>query len=81
MVNIAQGEAKCYIFHETLTKSCMYISYKRSSSVLSILLCFTFKEVLTKYTLKFNALSTHLLNKLGRWKHYGQYGYGHSSLL
>ena len=60
---------------------CIFHTKEAVASVLSILLCSTFKEVLTKYTLKFNALSTHLLNKLGRWKHYGQYGYGHSSLL
>ena len=37
MANIARGEAKCYICHETLTKSCI-LSYKRSGSVLSVLL-------------------------------------------
>ena len=24
VANIAQGEAKCYIYHETLTKRCIY---------------------------------------------------------
>ena len=54
---------QCYTCHKTLTKSCI-LSYKRSGSALSVLLYFTLKEVLIKYTtLKFNALSTHLLNK------------------
>ena len=38
MANIAQGEAESYICHETLTKSCI-LSYKRSGSALSVLLC------------------------------------------
>ena len=43
----------------------LYISYKRSSSALSVLLYFTLKEVLIKYaSLKFNALSTNLFNKI-----------------
>ena len=42
----------------------LYNSYKRSNIAFSVLLYFTLKEILTKYTsLKFNALSTHLLNK------------------
>ena len=54
VANIARGEAKCYICHETLTKSCI-LSYKRSGSVLSVLLYFTLKDVLTEDTpLKFN---------------------------
>ena len=35
VANIAQGEAKCYICHETLTKSCI-LSYKQSGSALSV---------------------------------------------
>ena len=47
--------------HETLTKSCI-LSYKRSGSVLSVLLYFILKDVLTEDTpLKFNTLI--LLNK------------------
>ena len=54
VANIAGGEAKCYICHETLTKSCI-LSYKRSGSALSVLLYFTLKDVLTEgTTLKFN---------------------------
>ena len=54
MANIARGEAECYICHETLTKSCI-LSYKRSGSVLSVLLYFILKSVLTEDTpLKFN---------------------------
>ena len=63
VANIAQGKAKYYICHETLTKSCIP-SYKRSGSASSVLLYFTLKELLTKYTsLKFNVLSIHLWNK------------------
>ena len=53
--SIAQGkEAKCYICHKTLTKSCI-LSYKPSGSVLSVLLHFTLKDMLTECTpLKFN---------------------------
>ena len=40
VVNIARGEAECYICHKTLIKSCI-LSYKRSGSVLSVLLYFT----------------------------------------
>ena len=54
VANIARGEAECYICHETLTKSCI-LSYKRSGSVLSVLLYFTLEDVLTEDTpLKFN---------------------------
>ena len=54
MANIALRRSKCYICHETLTKSCI-ISYKTNGSVLSALLCFTLKDVLTEDTpLKFN---------------------------
>ena len=54
VANIVQGEAECYICHETLTKSCI-LSYKRSGSALSVLLYFTLKHVLTEDTpLKFN---------------------------
>ena len=49
MPNIARGEAECYICHETLTKSCI-LSYKQSGSVLSVLLYFTLKDVLTEDT-------------------------------
>ena len=42
----------------------LYIPYERNNSAWSVLLYFTLKEVFTKYaSLKFNALSTHLLNK------------------
>ena len=47
VANIAQGEAKCYICHETLTKSCI-LSYRRSGSALSVLLYFKLKDVLTE---------------------------------
>ena len=47
VANIARDEAKCYICHETLTKSCI-LSYKRSGSALSVLLYFTLKDVLTE---------------------------------
>ena len=49
VANIARGEAECYICHKTLIKSCM-LSYKRSGSVLSILLYFTLTKVSTKYS-------------------------------
>jgi len=39
VANIARGEAECYICHKTLIKSCI-LSYKRSGSVLSVLLYF-----------------------------------------
>ena len=45
--NIAQGEAECYICHETLTQSCI-LSYKQSGSTLSVLLYFILKDVLTE---------------------------------
>ena len=62
MANIACGEAKCYICHKTLTKSCM-LSYKRSGSALSVLLYFKLKDVLTEdFPLKFNTFVT------GYWK-------------
>ena len=52
MANTAQSAT--YICHETLTKSCI-LSYKRSGSVLSVLLYFILKDVLTEDTpLKFN---------------------------
>ena len=47
VANIAQGEAECYICHKTLIKSCI-LSYKRSGSVLSVLLYFTLTKVSTK---------------------------------
>ena len=54
VANIAQGKAECCICHKTLTKSCI-LSYKQSGSVLSVLLYFTLKDVLTEDTpLKFN---------------------------
>ena len=50
----SRGEAECYICHETLTKSCI-LSYKQSSSALSVLLHFKFKDVLAEdIPLKFN---------------------------
>ena len=57
VANIARGEAKCYICHETLIKSCI-LSYKRSGSALSVLLYFKLKDVLTEdIPLKFNTFS------------------------
>ena len=56
VVNIAwgQGQAKCYICHKILTKSCI-LSYEQSGSALSVLFYFTHKDVLTEDTpLKFN---------------------------
>ena len=47
VANIAQGEDKCYICQETLTKSCIP-SYKQSGSALSVLLYFTLKDMLTE---------------------------------
>ena len=50
VANIAQGEAeryieaKRYICHETLIKSCI-LSYKQSGSALSVLLYFKLKDV------------------------------------
>ena len=59
MANITGGEAKYYIGHKTLTKSCIF-----PSSALSVLLYFALEEVLTKSaSLTFNSLSTHLLKK------------------
>ena len=49
VANIARGEAECYICHETLIKSSI-LSYKRSGNALSVLLYFTFKDVLTEGT-------------------------------
>ena len=61
---ILYDKAECYICHKTLTNSCTCIFHTKKQQCLSVLLYFTPKEVLTKYTsLKFNALSTHLLNK------------------
>ena len=57
VANIARGEAECYIYHETLIKSCI-LSYKRSGSALSVLLYFTLKDVLTEdIPLKFNTFN------------------------
>ena len=54
VANIAEAKPECYICHETLIKSCI-LSYKGSSSALSVLLYFILKDVLTKDTpLKFN---------------------------
>ena len=54
VANIARGEAECYICHETLTKSCILL-YKQSGRALSVLLHFTFKDVLTEaIPFKFN---------------------------
>ena len=60
VANIARGEAKCYIYHEILIKSCI-LSYKRSGSVLSVLLYFTLTKVSTKYSSL--VILTHSLNK------------------
>ena len=58
VANIAQGKAKCYICHETLTKSCI-LSYKLSGCALSVLLYFKhLKDVLTEgIPLKFNTFN------------------------
>ena len=57
VATIAQGQAEYYIYHETLTKS-RILSYKQSSSTLSVLLYFTLNDVLTEGTpLKFNTLN------------------------
>ena len=57
VANIAQGEAWCYICHETLIKSCI-LSYKRSGGALSVLLYFILKDVLTEdIPLKFNTFN------------------------
>ena len=47
VANIAQGEAKCYICHKTLIKSCI-LSYKQSGTALSVLLYFTLKDMSTE---------------------------------
>ena len=60
VANIARGEAECYICHKTLIKSCI-LSYKRSGSVLSVLLYFTLTEVSAKYSSL--VILTHSLNK------------------
>ena len=49
VANISQGKAECYICHETLNKSCI-LSYKQSSSALSVLLYFILNNVLTEDT-------------------------------
>ena len=49
VANIARGEAECYICHKTLIKSCI-LSYKRSGSVLSVLLYFALTKVSAKYS-------------------------------
>ena len=49
MTNTAQGEAECYICHETLIKNCI-LSYKRGGSVLSVLFYFTLIEVSSEYS-------------------------------
>ena len=57
VANIARGEAKCYICHKTLIKSCI-LSYKRSGSALSVLLYFILKDVLAEdIPLKFNTIN------------------------
>ena len=60
MANIALGEAECYICHKILIKSCI-LSYKRSGSILSVLLYFTLTKVSAKYSSL--VILTHLLNK------------------
>ena len=57
VANIARGEAECYICHEQE----LYILYKRSASVLSVLLYFTLTKVSTKHSSL--VILTHLLNK------------------
>ena len=62
LANIAGGEAECYIYQETLTKSCI-LPYKPSGSSLSVLLYCMLKDVLTEdTTLKFNTF--YWINKL-----------------
>ena len=57
MANIARGEAKCYICHETLIKSCTLL-HKPSGSALSVLLHFTLKDALTEdIPLKFSTFN------------------------
>ena len=48
VANIARGEAKCYICHETLTKSCIF--HTNSISALSVLLYFTPINVRIKHS-------------------------------
>ena len=60
VANIARGEAKCYICHKTLIKSWI-LSYKQSSSVLSVLLYFTLTKVSSKYSSL--VILMHLSNK------------------
>ena len=57
VANIVRGE--CYICHETHQE--LYILYKRSGSVLSVLLYFTLTKVSTKHSSL--VILTHLLNK------------------
>ena len=57
VASIAQGEAKCYIFHATLTKT-RILSYNQSGSALSVLLYFKLKDVLTEnIPLKFSTFN------------------------
>ena len=49
VANIAQSKAECYICHKILVKSCILL-YKRSGSVLSVLLYFTLTKVSAKYS-------------------------------
>ena len=60
VANIAQVKAKCYIYYETPTISYI-LSYKRSGSALRVLLYFTLREVLTKYTSSFYNYPTTVL--------------------
>ena len=57
VANIARGEAKCYICHKSLIKSCI-LSYQQSGSALSVLLYFTLDYVLMEdIPLKFNTFN------------------------
>ena len=60
VANIARSEAECYICHKTFIKSCI-LSYKRSGSVLSVLLYFILTKVSTKYSSL--VILTHSFNK------------------
>ena len=81
MANIARGEAECYIYHKTLTKSCI-LSYKRSGSVLSVLLYFTLEYVLTEDTpLKFNTFMNKQIDFFDKNVSIVQPFYNYSSVL
>ena len=57
VANIERDKTECYIYHETLIKSCI-LSYKQSGSALSVLLYFILTDVLTEdIPLKFNTFN------------------------